>query len=78
MILDFPDGFSIDHINHDGLNNRKINLRLCNQSMNNANQRKQTRATSSKYKGVSWCKEKRKNGRNERTIRTPRFLHGMR
>jgi AP2 domain len=41
----------IDHINHDGLDNRRSNLRICHARHNRRNQRK-TRGTS-KYKGVS-------------------------
>ncbi len=45
----------IDHIDHDGLNNRRGNLRIATQSQNMANQRTQTRFTTSKYKGVTWA-----------------------
>lgn len=44
----------VDHIDDNGLNNQKRNLRLANDSQNRANQRKQSRPTTSKFKGVSW------------------------
>jgi hypothetical protein len=44
-----------DHINHDGLDNRRTNLRVCTGQENQAN-RRPNRNTSSQYKGVSWNK----------------------
>lgn len=49
----------VDHINHDTLDNRRRNLRVCNNAQNQWNRRNIGRWTS-KYKGVSWDKEKRK------------------
>lgn len=46
----------IDHINHDGLDNRKSNLRICTHSENLRNCRKQNRNTTSLYKGVYFVK----------------------
>lgn len=42
----------IDHVNGDGLDNQKHNLRQCTKAQNAANSRKR-RGTSSKYKGVT-------------------------
>ena len=45
----------IDHIDGDGLNNRKSNLRLCTHQQNIANQ-KVRKGTLSCFKGVTWHK----------------------
>lgn len=49
----------VDHINGDGLDNRRENLRKCTNSQNMANSKKRI-GTSSKYKGVCWCKRENK------------------
>lgn len=46
---------SIDHIDGNGLNNQKINLRECNHAQNMQNRRKLS-VSSSPYKGVQWWK----------------------
>lgn len=45
-----PPGWGVDHRDHDTLNNRRANLRLCSRSQNAANSR--ARGGSSRYKGV--------------------------
>jgi hypothetical protein len=52
MILNPPAGLLVDHINHDGLDNRRCNLRTATLSQNCANQQKQTNRSST-YKGVT-------------------------
>jgi hypothetical protein len=48
----------VDHRNHDGLDNRRANLRPANQSQNIGNQRAQS--GSSRFKGVHWFKRDQK------------------
>jgi len=48
-----------DHINHNGLDNRKANLRNCTIKQNSANSRPRRNSTS-KYKGVAWSKRQKK------------------
>lgn len=48
----------LDHINGDGLDNRKSNLRPCNNTQNKQNVKKQRGSSSSIYKGVSLRKGK--------------------
>ena len=55
FILNAPAGQQVDHINGDGLDNRRSNLRLATQAQNNANRRSKD-GSSSQYKGVCWNK----------------------
>lgn len=49
----------VDHRDHDGLNNRRENIRLATPCQNNRNARKRADNTSG-FKGVSWHKKTRK------------------
>lgn len=48
-ILNAPPGYEIDHINHNPLDNRKINLRICTHQQNQFNQPLQ----KNNYSGVT-------------------------
>lgn len=52
-IMDAPAGLEVDHIDGDGLNNQRSNLRLTTHQRNTLNQRVRRNNTSG-YKGVSW------------------------
>jgi len=61
QILNVPDSLLIDHINRNGLDNRKANLRPATYSQNVCNRPKSRYAPSrSKYKGLTWHKRKSK------------------
>lgn len=49
----------VDHINGNGLDNRRNNLRLCTNQENHFNTKKR-QGTTSKYKGVYWNTERKK------------------
>lgn len=53
QLMGFPKGKTVDHINHNKLDNRLCNLRVATYTNNQANRRKLKR-TSSKYKGVRY------------------------
>lgn len=56
LILDAPSGMLVDHANGDKLDNRRHNLRLCNNAQNVRNRRKPLpRAIpQSRFKGVAF------------------------
>ena len=70
LIMNAPSGVDVDHINHDPLDNRRSNLRLCTRSQNICN-RRMPRGPNTPYRGVSrrqdcksWRAQIKADGRN--------------
>lgn len=59
LINKTPAGLQTDHINGNGLDNRKCNLRTVTKAQNMMNQ-EHGRGKYSKYKGVCYCPERKK------------------
>lgn len=76
LIMDCPDDKVVDHINHNPLDNRKENLRICTPQQNNMNRSNRYNNTSG-VKGVHWDKEYNKwrcqITINKKTIHLGRF-----
>ncbi len=58
-ILNPQKGLVVDHINYDGLDNRRSNMRICTKSGNNKNRRKAANCTS-QYLGVYFHRHTKK------------------
>lgn len=59
LIMNAKKGFVVDHINHNSIDNRKENLRVCTHKDNIRNS-KSTKNSTSKYLGVSWANRERR------------------
>jgi len=59
LLMSVTKDKQVDHINHNGLDNRKSNLRVCSHSQNQQNKEPQ-KNVSSRYKGVVAVKNKKK------------------
>jgi len=66
-IINVPEGCFVDHINHNGLDNRKANLRPATPAENARYARYPKNNTSSKYRGV-WYNKKKKKWRAQLSI----------
>ena len=51
------EGYEVDHIDGEGWNNCRGNLRNCLRAQNNCNRRKRKTSCTSQYKGVSRCRK---------------------
>ena len=60
VIIEVPDDYYVNHINGNGLDNRKANLRPATAAQNNQNARRPKRNAYSKYRGVTWEKSKQR------------------
>lgn len=60
LIIDVPQDLVVDHINHNGLDNRKVNLRPATRAENSRYARRRKIKTSSKYNGVWFATDAKK------------------
>ena len=59
IIMNAPKGSQIDHINRNGLDNRKSNLRFCTFRQNNLN-KPLYKTNTSGHRGVHWSKQNKR------------------
>jgi len=71
FIVDAPKGLVVDHINHNTLDNRRTNLRICTLSGNNRNTSSR-RNSFSQYLGVDYDKS---DGRWRARVRVGSVRH---
>ena len=79
-IMGNPTGLVVDHANHNTLDNRKCNLRICERSHNARNNMGQRTRKVSRFKGVYYHPAKKYNARcsEDRPWRAYTSVHGKR
>ena len=60
VIMKTPIGFDTDHLNGNGLDNRRKNLRICSHAKNMSNRPKKNKNNTSGSSGVYWNKSAKK------------------
>lgn len=55
MIMGYNGNLDIDHLNGDGLDNRRQNIRIVTHAVNLANRPKLNNNNRSGYRGIHWC-----------------------
>lgn len=60
LVMDEPRGLVVDHKNHDGMDNRKSNLKSVTIQENGQNRKGASRVSNSGVRGVSWNKNSKK------------------
>lgn len=63
VIMNPPDGLTVDHINHNRLDNRRENLRIVRMRINQANRKEETFGTHWHKKKKRWCCKTSENGK---------------
>ena len=74
LLMQIPNDKQIDHIDGDGLNNQKNNLRIASIAENQRNRIVLAKNNTSGYKGVSWIKRAKKWGARIRIDRKLKHL----
>ena len=73
LLMDYPDGMDVDHINHNPYDNRKSNLRIVERIHNARNRKGRNSNNTSGYRNVTYDKKTKKyivqlqvDGKNKR------------
>lgn len=60
VITDCPPDLEVNHIDGDGLNDRRYNLQPCTHQQHALARQRKRKNASSIYRGVSWCKQNKR------------------
>jgi len=77
FITSAPAGFEVDHWDHDGLNNRRSNLKVVTTSVNQLNRRGPSSRSKTGILGVSWNVAHRKFRAQVRIAGKEHYLGGF-